>query len=153
MTLVPAVTSDAAELDAPPAVVARGALPADASVDATVDRDADEADIELPRRRKWLAATLWALILLAALAGYGATLHHYWQPAIVHPDANGYWAQATLLVETGRSWFTPASDAQYVGMHWLLTPGGAYVSRYPPGLPLLTGFAALLARPTGLASR
>ncbi|MDP9175660.1 MAG: hypothetical protein M3O30_17590, partial [Planctomycetota bacterium] len=36
-------------------------------------------------------------------------------------------------------WFVPASDAQYIGIHWLLTPTGQFISRYPPGLAVLIG--------------
>src|SRR5206468_3516283 len=77
--------------------------------------------------------------LAVLLAGYALFLHHYYAPAIIHPDANGYWAQASLLMQTGRTWFKPDSNAQYIGMHWLLTPSGAYISRYPPGLAVLVG--------------
>jgi 4-amino-4-deoxy-L-arabinose transferase-like glycosyltransferase len=77
--------------------------------------------------------------LVAMLVLYALLIRAHWQPAILHPDANGYWAQASLLVETGRSWFKPESNAQYVGIHWLLTPDGKYVSRYPVGFPAVVG--------------
>src|SRR5262245_48840868 len=83
------------------------------------------------RRHRFLA--LAGLLLL--LVVYAAFLLSRFQPAINEPDANGYWAQASLLVTTGHTWFKPESDAQYIGMHWLLTPNGDFVSRYPPGLP------------------
>jgi 4-amino-4-deoxy-L-arabinose transferase-like glycosyltransferase len=65
---------------------------------------------------------------------YGLFLAHHFAPAISSPDANGYWAQGSLLAATGRTWFVPESDVQYVGMHWLVTEDGRYFSRYPPGL-------------------
>src|SRR4051812_19706576 len=66
-------------------------------------------------------------------------------PAISQPDDNGYFAQGSLLATSGRTWFTTESDAQYVGMHWLLTPAGNYISRYPPGLAVVVAIVYLLA--------
>lgn len=60
-------------------------------------------------------------------------------PAISEPDDNGYFAQGSLLFTTGHTSFRAASDAQYIGMHWLLSPSGEYISRYPPGLAVLIG--------------
>ena len=82
-------------------------------------------------------ADRWAVIFMAALLlAYVAFLGHYYAPAISHPDANGYWAQGTLIAETGKATFRPQSPAQYIGIHWLVTDSGLYASRYPPGLPL-----------------
>src|SRR5437762_1864751 len=64
--------------------------------------------------------------------------------AISQPDDNGYFAQGSLLATTGRTWFVPQSDAQYAGMHWLLTPRGDYVSRYPPGLAVIVAAVYLI---------
>src|SRR4051812_23010054 len=89
------------------------------------------------------AAPLSLVVLLIAFALF---LRAYYTPAISHPDANGYFAQASLLVKTGHTWFRPKSNAQYIGMHWLLTPGGGdvYISRYPPGLAVIAGLFYLL---------
>ncbi len=78
----------------------------------------------------------WAAVALL-LAGYGLFLGKHFAPAIGSPDANGYWAQGSLLARTGRTWFVPESDVQYVGIHWLVTPDGRYYSRYPPGLAVV----------------
>ncbi len=78
----------------------------------------------------------WAgFFLLLALVALFLALRFV--PAISEPDANGYWAQGSLIARTGQSVFLPSSPAQYVGMHWLLTPDGYYMSRYPPGLAVL----------------
>ena len=77
--------------------------------------------------------------MVIAVVAYSLLMAAYFVPAISHPDANGYWAQASLIVKTGRTWFTPESNAQYIGMHWLLTGKDVYVSRYPPGLAVLVG--------------
>src|SRR4051812_11439829 len=76
------------------------------------------------------------VVLLAVFVLWIAT---YYTPAISHPDANGYFAQASLLVKSGHTWFKPQSNAQYIGMHWLLTSEATdvYISRYPPGLAVL----------------
>ncbi|HUR60038.1 MAG TPA: glycosyltransferase family 39 protein [Opitutaceae bacterium] len=81
----------------------------------------------------------WAAIVLAAL--HFAWLYMHWAPAIMSPDANGYVAQARLIAEQGRTSFTPSSTVQYIGMHWLETPGGIFHSRYPAGLPLAMALA------------
>jgi hypothetical protein len=81
------------------------------------------------------------------LLAYTAFLSHYYAPAISHPDANGYWAQGTLIAETGRATFRPESPLQYIGMHWLLTDSGLYVCRYPPGLPLAVALVSRLFGP------
>ncbi len=88
---------------------------------------------------RWRAVAGGGAVVAGLLLAYSAFLAAYFSPAIFHPDANGYWAQGTRIVQTGRSWFKPASDAQFIGMHWLLTPDGKYVSRYPPGLPVVVG--------------
>jgi len=85
------------------------------------------------RRRGWIAVAA----LLAICAGSALYLGRRFEPAISTPDANGYWAQGTLLSRTGRTWFRSESPLQYIGMHWLILPDGRYVSRYPPGLPVL----------------
>jgi hypothetical protein len=73
------------------------------------------------------------------LIGYAALLGFHFSPAISDTDANGYWTQGTLITQTGGSTFALASDAQYLGLHWLLTDRGEFISRYPPGLSLLIG--------------
>ena len=75
----------------------------------------------------WIA--LGVLVLVYALF-----LAHYFAPAISDPDANGYWAQGSLLAKTGETSFEPTSSVEYIGMHWLLAESGRYYSRYPPGL-------------------
>src|SRR5947207_3390143 len=84
------------------------------------------------RRSPWGFAGL-ALLLLV----YSLLIYNNFAPAITEPDDNGYFAQGTLLAQTGHTWFKPESDAQYIGMHWLVTPGEQYISRYPPGLAVV----------------
>ena len=79
------------------------------------------------------------IALLLIVLAYVIVLAFNFVPAIVEPDDNGYFAQGSLLFTTGHTYFNAASDAQYIGMHWLLTPDGNYVSRYPPGLAVLIG--------------
>jgi hypothetical protein len=73
------------------------------------------------------------------LALHFAFLMSRYAPAISTPDANGYWAQGSLLFGEGRTWFKTECDMQYVNMHWLVTPEGKYFSRYPPGLAVVVG--------------
>jgi len=81
-------------------------------------------------RRRLLPTVLAGVVLVA----YAMFLGVHYAPAIVTPDANGYWAQGSLLAETGGTSLEPTSPVQYIGMHWLLEDSGAYFSRYPPGL-------------------
>lgn len=100
----------------------------------------DHAGRRLPDR--------WAIPFMAALLlAYAAFLAHYYAPAISHPDSNGYWAQGTLIAETGKATFRPQSPAQYIGMHRLAADSGLYVCRYPPGLPLAIALIARLFGP------
>src|SRR4051812_31971377 len=101
-----------------------GYVPTDASHTSAVR--------SLSRPMQW-GPVCFAIILIA----YGVFLIARFAPAIVEPDDNGYFAQGSLLATSGRTWFKPESAAQYVGMHWLITPDGKYVSRYPPGLAVI----------------
>jgi hypothetical protein len=77
------------------------------------------------------------LVLLLVLALHASFLWQRFSPAIVTPDANGYWAQGSLLAQTGQTGFKPDADSQYIGMQWLVTPDGVFYSRYPPGLAVI----------------
>ena len=102
-------------------------MAADDAVPPAPSRLPNRAVTGLARLAPWLVSGL-------LMAGYAAVLARHFAPAISTPDANGYWAQGSLLATTGRTWFVPQSDVQYVGMHWLVAPDGRYFSRYPPGL-------------------
>lgn len=78
----------------------------------------------------------WICVAILLILHFVFLMSRY-APAISTPDANGYWAQGSLLAETGQTWFKAESDAQYIGMHWLVTETGEYYSRYPPGLAVL----------------
>jgi len=78
-------------------------------------------------------------LLISIIISHFSFLLSFFAPAIATPDANGYWAQGSLLFEKGRTWFKPESPLQYIGIHWLPTESGRYYSRYPPGLPLFIG--------------
>lgn len=97
-------------------------------------------------RSPWAVLASVVGILIVMLA-FGSVVRKHFEPAIIHPDANGYWAQASLLLDTGRTTFVPESNAQYVGMHWLLTEKNEYAARYPPGLPLLIAGVMEVAGP------
>src|SRR5690349_4116661 len=99
-----------------------------------VAMDETAAVVEAGRRR----AVPWAGIVAGVwIVAYAVFMATRFVPALSEPDDNGYFAQGSLIAQTGRSWFVAESDAQYVGMHWLLTPDGKYVSRYPPGLAVV----------------
>jgi 4-amino-4-deoxy-L-arabinose transferase-like glycosyltransferase len=58
------------------------------------------------------------------------------EPAVGTFDGNGYFAQGSLLAQTGRLSFEPECGLQYIGMHWLLGADGRCHPRYSAGLAL-----------------
>lgn len=109
------------------------------SADSEAAKNPSAGDTAPPQDgRRGHRFVFWILFALV-LALYAAFLALHFAPAISEPDANGYWAQGSLLFTTGRTWFEPESDSQYIGIHWLIAPSGRYFSRYPPGLPALIG--------------
>lgn len=109
---------------------------------AELDPSASDLDAAPPRRVGCVGiagAISLELVVAALVVGYAWFLWSWFVPAILHPDANGYWAQGSLLMETGRTWFWPESNTQYIGMHWLLGPNDVFLSRYPPGLAVVVG--------------
>jgi len=104
------------------------------SSDATLLAAQEPVLVPAPKQRLLgVPPWLWLLALLVAYAGFCASR---FAPAISCPDANGYWAQGTLLAREGRTWFEPENVVQYTGMHWLITEEGRYYSRYSAGLPV-----------------
>ena len=91
-------------------------------------------------RPRWSAIVCHVLIGVLAL-GHFIFLMCWFAPAIHQPDANGYFAQATTIAHTGRTWFEPESHLRYINMHWMKTESGRYFSHYPPG------FGVVLALP------
>ena len=98
-----------------------------------------------PRTSSRLARWVPRVALILILGAYALFLYTHFAPAISTPDSNGYWAQASLIAKTGRSWFIPEAETQYIGMHWLIAPAGQYISRYPPGLPAMVAVVYALA--------
>ena len=64
-------------------------------------------------------------------------------PAIVTPDAHGYWVQGRLIGEHGDATRLLENSLEYVHPLWLHRPDGRFVSKYPPGLPLLVAATRL----------
>jgi 4-amino-4-deoxy-L-arabinose transferase-like glycosyltransferase len=90
-------------------------------------------------RRAWRLPPVGCAIALALIHLLWLAAHL--APATMSPDANGYVVQARLIATEGRTWFSEASPAQFVGMHWLETQPGVFHSRYPAGLPLIMAAA------------
>jgi 4-amino-4-deoxy-L-arabinose transferase-like glycosyltransferase len=103
---------------------------------ATLEPSLEPSPTRTARSGRGILATVGSYLgLIVLLAVYVSFLVTRIAPAISDPDDNGYFAQGSLLAQTGKTWFAAQSDAQYIGMHWLLTPAGNFISRYPPGLP------------------
>jgi hypothetical protein len=92
-----------------------------------------------PPPSRFLGRFPWGWLGLAVLiAVYSAFLYARFYPAITEADDNGYYAQGTLILTTGSTTMQPESNAQFIGIHWLWEKTkGYFVSRYPPGFPLL----------------
>jgi hypothetical protein len=88
-----------------------------------------------PSRR--LAAMPW-LLLAGLVVGRAALLPASLPPVFPDLDAVGYLTQARAIAGHARDASSPLA---YGGLHWLRTADGRYVSRYPPGLPLLLALA------------
>ncbi|MBI1353719.1 MAG: hypothetical protein GC160_05180 [Acidobacteria bacterium] len=88
-------------------------------------------------RHRW---TPWVL-LAALVVAHFAMLARFVRGGYAAPDADGYYAQARMLVFEGRPDFEAESALQHLGMHWLEKADGRFISRYPPGLPLVIGAA------------
>jgi len=83
-------------------------------------------------RKQWVLAAAGAV-----LAVHLAWLCSHVVPAYASPDADGYFAQAERLAEHGDLTFRAESPVEYLPIHWLELPDGRFISRYPPGLPVL----------------
>ncbi len=81
----------------------------------------------------------WALLISPLTLVHFVFLASFVRPAYSAPDADGYYAQARMLVLEGRSDFQPESPAQHLGVHWLEKEDGRFISRYPPGLSIVIG--------------
>ena len=62
---------------------------------------------------------------------------YFFEPAFSSADAHGYFKQAQLIADHGRTWYQEESPIEYVPLHWMEGEGGRLYSRYPPGLPLI----------------
>lgn len=82
--------------------------------------------------------TPWVLLLGLTLAHF-VFLASFVRTAYSAPDADGYYAQARMLVLEGRPDFQPESPAQHLGIHWIEKEDGRFISRYPPGFSIVIG--------------
>lgn len=81
------------------------------------------------------------LVVILSL-GHFLFLMYFFAPAYNTPDANGYFTQARLIAEDGKTGFKPESVLQYVAPHWHSTPRSQfYYSTFPPGFPFLLAVA------------
>lgn len=87
------------------------------------------------------------LLLLALVVGHVAWHLSHVEHGYASPDANGYYAQGALLATEGRTGYAPESPLQYIGIHWLETEDGRFVSRYPAGLPAVLAVSWWIAGP------
>ncbi|OGV42017.1 MAG: hypothetical protein A2X48_19110 [Lentisphaerae bacterium GWF2_49_21] len=112
-----------------------------------VDNKSLDGQERIHNAKRLISRWLPLACLIILLAGYTVFLWYYYSPAISHPDSNGYWAQGTLIAQTGQATFRPESPVQYIGMHWLVTDDGLFVSRYSPGLPLAIALITKISGP------
>jgi len=79
----------------------------------------------------------YQIIAFFILGGHFLLLISFFEPAFSTPDPNGYFKQAQLIADHGRTWFQEESPTQYIGIHWMEAEGNRIYSRYPPGLPVI----------------
>ena len=89
----------------------------------------------------------WDLVLLVLLGGHLVWLFSHFLAITVGPDAGGLFVQARLLATQFTTSFRPESPLQFLGTHWIETPDGDFLSRYPPGFPLVLALAYALGGP------
>ena len=87
-------------------------------------------------------------ILVCLLITHFAWIMTHFQPAYAGPDAHGYFYQARLIADTGKTYFEKGNPAQAIGIHWLATEDGKFYSRYPPGFPALLAILYKIGGPT-----
>lgn len=64
----------------------------------------------------------------------------FFKPAISTPDAQGYFVQAKIIAQEGKTEIEPESIIQYLGPHWLNSGNNSYYTSFPPGLPVIIAF-------------
>jgi hypothetical protein len=79
----------------------------------------------------------YQIIAFFILGGHFLFLIAFFEPAFSAPDANGYFKQAQLIADHGRTWIQEESPIQYIDLHWMEAEGNRIYSHYPPGLPVI----------------
>lgn len=82
----------------------------------------------------------YRIVVLGICLLHFGMLAMFHEPGYNSPDAHGYFLQAKLLAESGRSQLEDDSPVQMIGVHWLETEDGELYSRYPTGFPLIIAF-------------
>jgi len=103
--------------------------------------------LNLPEAEGISDSPRWDLVLLVLLGGHLVWLFSHFLAITVGPDAGGLFVQARLLATQFTTSFRPESPLQFLGTHWIETPDGDFLSRYPPGFPLLLALAYALGGP------
>lgn len=83
----------------------------------------------------------YTILLICILLLHAGLLYIFFEPASAGIDAHGYTVQAKMIAEHGRVWFPLESPLQFTGPHLLPIYDGqdkVVISRYPPGLPVIT---------------
>ena len=98
--------------------------------------------------KKILPENTPVFILACLLIAHFAWIMTHFQPAYASPDAHGYFYQARLIADTGKTYFETESPVQSIGIHWLATEDDKHYSRYPPGFPALLAILYKIGGPT-----
>ena len=99
-------------------------------------------------KKKKLPENTPVIILIFLLIAHFAWIMTHFQPAYASLDAHGYFYQARLIADTGKTYFETESPVQAVGIHWLVTDDEKFYSRYPPGFPALLAILYKIGGPT-----
>ncbi len=91
---------------------------------------------------------IYLSIAVILVIGHFIFLFSHFEPGISGPDTHGYFKQAELIANHGRTWFDLDSPLQYTNFHWLKTDENRFYSRYPAGFPLILAIVYKLGGPS-----
>ncbi len=87
------------------------------------------------------------ILLLLLVVSHFSLIAMRFEPAFASPDAHGYYYQAKLLAEHGKTSFEAQSPIQAIGVHWLVTDDERFFSRYPPGFSMVLAIVHKMGGP------
>lgn len=91
----------------------------------------------MERVHKSITKYPYQILAFFILAGHFLLLISFFEPTFSTADVNGYYKQAQLIADHGRTWILEESPIQYIGIQWMEAERNRIYSRYPPGHPVI----------------